>query len=95
MTIRRRRFLLQCDSILADDLDAGIRDRTPALNRHQKNIATAAGTFLRQNSNVGDEKKKGLPHRGNYLALDRVPAAGGEEKEPALAPAVDWLAEML
>src|SRR5947207_1373708 len=40
-------------------------------------------------------RKRVSPHRRNYLALDRVPAARRQEKEPALAPAVDWFAKML
>ena len=65
------------------------------MNRHQKNIATAIRTFLGQDADVGNEKEAGLPYRGNYLALDRVPAARRQEKEAALAPTINRFAQML
>ena len=95
MTVCARLGRLDRHAVLAQNFHGGAGDRLAIFDRHQKDVAAAVGVFLRQNSDVGDEKKSAVAGRLDRFLFHRIPAARGQKEKAALAPAVRRFAEML
>src|ERR1700730_5937767 len=93
-TIRVRLRGLQRNPILAEKINRHTRERVALFDRHQKNVVTAVGIFLGQDSDVSDENETRIFDLDEFFLLG-VPALRTEEEQTPLASAISRLLQVL
>src|SRR4029077_9200420 len=95
MSVRRCLGGLNGDSVLTQNFDCCVGDRFAGLDRNQKNIARAAGTFLGHNSNVCDKQEPTVLNVADRSLLVGVPAARDQKEKTPLGSAIGGFTQLL